>query len=434
MKKNWQELAITDMILGYHQVLENGLTIYLIPQTDFQETHAAFLTNYGSTMRKFIHPQTDTWYQAPDGVAHFLEHKMFDQEDGQDVFLRFTELGAAANAYTTQKQTVYTFTTNQNVELATNFLLDYVQSPYFTVESVEKEKGIIEQEIRMYDDNYDWVGYRLALAHAYPSHPVGIDIAGSVDSIYQITKEDLYTCYHTFYHPSNMTLILSGNFDLHSIQQTIEKNQAAKQYVPQEPVVLEKMFDETLNRTKAIRKDIDAQTNYITALYKDICAKNSDKPSQYQDLVVEILLDMLFSEISPYTEMFLEEELIDSDISYYCNYQNDYAYIMVQVTTKKPNEFIEHYRSVWYEGSTITKEQFEKVRKANIGNLIQVQSSPSVITRFLTENITDGVTPITVHQWLNEITFEEVSNKYEEIKAHLDDYLTFVFLSGKEQS
>lgn len=431
MTTTWHEFFVTDTIKGYHGQMANGLNVYLVPQPDFMEAHASFFTDYGSTMRKFINPQTNEWYQAPDGVAHFLEHKMFDQPDETDVFLTFTEMGASANAYTTQKQTAYTFTANQNIKQAVNFLLDYVQTPSFTKASVEKEKGIIEQEIRMYDDNFDWVGYRLALAHAYPSHPVGIDIAGSVDSIYEITKDDLYTCYNTFYHPSNMNLVLSGNFDLAEIQQTVVENQALKNYQPQEPIVLEKMFDETLNRTKALRQNIDARTNYITALYKDVCAKNNDKPRQYQELVLEILLDMLFSEISPYAEQLLDEALVESDMSYYCNYQADYAYIMMQVTTKRPNEFIEQLKSIWYEGATMTEEQFEKVRKAAIGNLIQVQNTPAVITRFLTENIAENVTPKIIHEWLQAITFVEVEQKYEQIKARLDDYLTFVFLSGE---
>ena len=431
MQTTWQEIPITETVQGYHKRLENGLNVYLVPNTEYQEAHAAFITNYGSTMRRFVHPETGEWYQAPDGVAHFLEHKKFDQPDDTDVFLRFTGLGASANAYTTQKQTVYTFVTNQNVAECTAFLLDYVQTPYFTEESVEKEKGIIAQEIKMYDDNYDWVGNRLSLAYAYPSHPVGVDIAGTVESIYAITKEDLYTCYNTFYHPSNMTLVLSGNFDLAELQTVIEENQAAKDYDEQQPITLEKVFDETLNRTKAVRKDIDAKTNYITAVYKDICTKNDEKPKQYQGMIVEILLDMLFSEISEYADMFYDEELIDSDMGYYCNYQDDYAYIMTQVTTKKPSAFIDAYRSCWYEGSSVTPEQFQKIRKSILGSLIQIQNSPGVITRFLTEDIQDGITPKVLHEWLHEITFEEIYNKYEEIKARLDDYLTFVLLQAK---
>jgi len=427
MQQNWQTFLVTDKITGYYGVLANGLRVYLVPQTDFEEAHGVFLTKYGSTMRKFINPATQEWYEAPDGVAHFLEHKLFDEPDGKDVMLTFQALGASANAYTTQQKTAYTFSTNQKVSEAVAVLLDYVQTPYFTDKSVEKEKGIIEQEILMYEDNFDWLGHSVALAHAYPVHPVGIDIAGTVESIYKITKEDLYTCYNTFYHPSNMTFILSGNFDLTTIQKTIEMNQAGKEYVAQPEIIVEKIIDDTHTKAKAIKQDVAAQTNYITILYKDICAQTNDKPQQYQELVTDIILDMLFSELSLYTEAFLEAGLIEEEIGYSGNYQEEYAYVTWQVSTKKPNEFIEAFRSAWFEGEMMTLEQFEKVRKASIGSIIQIQNSPKTIARFLSDN---EFTPNTLHEWLAEITFEEVVEKYEQMKAHLDDGLSFVFLAG----
>jgi len=430
MQKDWQSFLVADDIIGHYGVLDNGLHVYLVPQTEFEEAHAAFLTKYGSTMRKFINPKTGEWYSPPDGVAHFLEHKLFDEEDGTDVMLKFNELGASANAYTTQQRTAYTFSTNQRVPEAVTFLLDYVQSPYFTTESVEKEKGIIEQELLMYEDNFDWLGHSLALAHAYPNHPVGIDVGGTVESIYKITKEDLYTCYNTFYHPTNMMFVLSGNFDLQEVQQTIEQNQAQKDYDEQPKITVEKTIDVTHTKAKAVKQDIVAKTNYITILYKDICAQGIDKPPQYQELISDILLDMLFSELSLYTEKFLEDGLIEEELGYSVNYQTEYAYAMWQVSTKKPNEFIEAFRSAWFEGEMVTLEQFNKVHKASIGSLIQIQKSPKMITRFLSD---DGLTPKQLRTWLDEITFDEVLEKYEQVKAHLDDGLSFIFLAGDIQ-
>jgi len=427
MQKDWETFPVTDDITGYHGVLDNGLRIYLVPQTNFEEAHASFLTSYGSTIRKFINPKTQEWYTAPDGVAHFLEHKLFDQEDGQDVMLAFNAIGASANAYTTRQKTAYTFSTNKRVPEAVNVLLDYVQAPYFTDESVEKEKGIIEQEILMYEDNFDWLGYSLALAHAYSAHPVGIDIAGSVESIYQITKEDLYTCYNTFYQPSNMTFILSGNFDLVTIQKTIETNQASKQYERGAEIIVEKVVDITHTKAKAVKQDIAAKTNYITILYKDICAQKINKPQQYQELISDIILDMFFSDLSLYTEAFLEAGLIEEEIGYSSEYEEEYAYIAWQVSTKKPNEFIDAFRSALFEGEMMTFEQFEKIRKASLGNIMQIQNSPRTITRFLSDNV---LTPNILRAWLQNITYEEVLEKYEQIKAHLDDGLTFVFLAG----
>jgi len=428
MQKDWQDFVVSDNVTGVHGILDNGMHVYLVPQTDFEEAHASFLTKYGSTMRKFISPKTQEWYTAPDGVAHFLEHKLFDQEDGTDVMMAFNELGASANAYTTQQKTAYTFSTDKNVAQAVALLLDYVQKPYFTEASVEKEKGIIEQELLMYEDSFDWLGHSLALAHAYPAHPVGVDIGGTVESIYQITKDDLYICYDTFYHPSNMTFVLSGNFDLAEIQRTIEENQAQKQYDEAPDITVEKTIDITHTKAKALKQDIVAKTNYITVLYKDICSQRNEKPQSYQELVIDIVLDMLFSELSPYAERFLEEGLLEEELGYSGNYQEEYAYIMWQATTKKPNEFIEAFRSAWFEGETMTLEQFNKVHKATIGSIVQIQNSPKMITRFLSD---DDLTPQMFHDWLDAITFEEVMEKYEQMKSHLDSGLSFVLLAGK---
>lgn len=167
----------------------------------------------------------------PDGIAHFLEHKMFEEEDG-DIFLRFSSLGASANAYTTFERTTYLFSCTENVEENLTTLLDFVQRPYFTDQNVEKEKGIIAQEIRMYDDDPEWRAYFGLLQGLYHRHPVRTEIAGTVESIQTITKELLYTCYETFYHPSNMALFVVGPVDPGRILSLVAENQAKKTFDP----------------------------------------------------------------------------------------------------------------------------------------------------------------------------------------------------------
>ncbi|MGL5043230.1 MAG: EF-P 5-aminopentanol modification-associated protein YfmH [Culicoidibacterales bacterium] len=431
----WNEIVITNKQRGYTTKLANGMEVCLVPNSNFQEAHASFTTKYGSIHRNFVYPKTNEFYQAPDGVAHFLEHKMFDQPDGADVFLAFSQIGASANAYTSHEQTSYIFSANQKIAEAVTILLDYVQKPYFTDQSVEKEKGIIEQEIQMYEDQFSWIGYRYALEQSFPNHPVGIDIAGSVASIKAISKTDLYTCYETFYHPSNMQLVLSGNFDLAEIKAVIIENQALKEYQPQAEIKLAFTEDVTIPATKAIKKQIDAQTNYVSALFKDIRINANVKQTHhiYEEMIVDIILDMLFSNVSAYYDYFIDEFIVDTGISCYATYEKQYAYTLTQVKTKDPNRFIETYKQCWYEGKTINEKQFERVRKMQIGMQIQGQSNMSYITSEMTRLLEEGLTPDTLLTWLKTITFMEVEAKYQEIVSQLDDYLSFVLLEGTPQ-
>ena len=165
--------------------------------------------------------------QVPDGIAHFLEHKMFEKEDG-DVFQQFSKQGASANAFTSFTRTAYLFSSTSDTEKNLKTLLDMVQEPYFTEKTVEKEKGIIGQEITMYDDNPDWRLYFGVIENMYHHHPVKIDIAGTIESISHITAELLYECYNTFYHPSNMLIFITGPVNPEEIMEFIRADQDRK--------------------------------------------------------------------------------------------------------------------------------------------------------------------------------------------------------------
>ncbi|TXK91723.1 insulinase family protein, partial [Parageobacillus sp. SY1] len=163
----------------FYEKMENGLDVYILPKKGFHKTYATFTTKYGSVDNQFVPLGKTEMKQVPDGIAHFLEHKLFEKEDG-DVFQQFSKQGASANAFTTFTRTAYLFSSTTNVEKNLETLIDFVQSPYFSDQTVEKEKGIIGQEIRMYDDNPDWRVYFGVIESLYQNHPVKIDIAGTV--------------------------------------------------------------------------------------------------------------------------------------------------------------------------------------------------------------------------------------------------------------
>src|SRR6476659_11457808 len=213
----------------YYEKLPNGLNVYILPKKGFNKTFATFTTKYGSVDNHFVPLRKEEFTKVPDGIAHFLEHKLFEKEDG-DVFQQFSRQGASANAFTSFTRTAYLFSSTSNVEQNLETLMNFVQEPYFSEKTVEKEKGIIGQEITMYDDNHDWRLYYGVIQNLYENHPVRIDIAGTIESISHINKDLLYECYNTFYHPSNMLLFVVGPVDATKVMEQIKENQNNKTY------------------------------------------------------------------------------------------------------------------------------------------------------------------------------------------------------------
>ncbi len=201
---------------------DSGLTILLYPMRGYSSSYALFGTKYGSVDNCFQRPGEDSFTAVPEGIAHFLEHKLFESEE-RDAFARYAETGASANAYTSFDKTCYLFSCTENFKQSLDILLDFVTSPYFTEQTVQKEQGIIGQEIRMYDDDPNWQVYFNLLRSLYQRHPLRVDIAGTVDSIAKITAQDLYDCYHAFYNLNNMVLAIAGNFQVEDVLESADR-------------------------------------------------------------------------------------------------------------------------------------------------------------------------------------------------------------------
>lgn len=188
----------------------SGLKIFVMPKENYKSAYAVIGTKYGSIDTCFKRGDQADFTRVPEGIAHFLEHKLFESED-LDAFTRYAETGASANAYTSFDKTCYLFQCSDRFEDSLRILLDFVTHPYFTKETVEKEQGIIGQEITMYYDVPGWMSTFNLLRCLYKNHPVRIDIAGTVESISEITDKLLYDCYNTFYNLNNMALAVVGN-------------------------------------------------------------------------------------------------------------------------------------------------------------------------------------------------------------------------------
>ena len=207
----------------YSTTLSNGLNVYICKKPNFSKKIGMFGTKYGSVINDFIDITNGKRTKVPDGIAHFLEHKLFEKE-GANALDLFSKMGVSSNAYTSFDQTVYFFETSEKFEESIAMLVKLIKEPYFTDENVKKEQGIIGQEISMYDDNPEFMVYFNALRAMYVKNPVRIDIAGTIDSISHITKEMLYTCYNTFYSPQNMFFLVVGDVDVDETINLIEDN------------------------------------------------------------------------------------------------------------------------------------------------------------------------------------------------------------------
>ena len=212
--------------------LDNGLKVVLLKKPGFQKKYITFSTHYGGMDSVFIKPGETEPTTVPDGIAHFLEHKLFEEPDGVNVLDRYSKMGASPNAYTGQFYTVYLCSLVDEFRAAMDLLLDYVQRPYFTDENVEKEQGIIEQEIQMGLDNPQRAAYYNLIEGLFHRHPARIRVIGSVESIRQITKELLYMCHDTFYHPSNMVVTVAGDVSFDEVADIVTADMSQRSYTP----------------------------------------------------------------------------------------------------------------------------------------------------------------------------------------------------------
>ncbi|MCK1992412.1 EF-P 5-aminopentanol modification-associated protein YfmH [Peribacillus muralis] len=396
----------------FHEKMDNGLEVYILPKKGFNKSFATFTTNYGSVDNHFKPLNETDFSKVPDGIAHFLEHKLFEKEDG-DVFQQFSKQGASANAFTSFTRTAYLFssTTDFNKNLKT--LIDFVQDPYFSEKTVEKEKGIIGQEINMYDDNSDWRLYFGTIANMYHHHPVKIDIAGTVASIADITKDMLYECYNTFYHPSNMLLFVVGPVDVESTMKLIRDNQANKGYNEQ-PEVERKFADEpnTVAKKKEILK-MNVQTPKVMLGIKAINVQQSGLQLLKRELATNIYLEMLFGKSSPLHEELYEEGLIDQSFSYDYTQEQGFGFALIGGDSAKPEELTESICTILQKskaGTGLNEESLHRTIKKKIGSFLRSLNSPEYIANQFTRYTFNDMNLFDVVSVLEKLTIEDIRN------------------------
>ena len=366
-------------------VLDNGLKVYICEKPENTSAYAVFGTVYGSIDTKFSKNGGET-VEVPEGIAHFLEHKLFESEDG-DAFSKYAKTGAMANAFTSFDRTCYLFSCSDNFYENLDILTDFVQSPYFTAETVKKEQGIIGQEIRMYDDSPSWRVLFNMLSAMYVNHPVKIDIAGTVESIALIDADLLYKCYETFYNPANMFICIAGNVDTKAVLKRIEESVKCK-----DKTVIERVG---FNEPDSINKNyVEQKFPVLTPMF---CFGYKQKiSSPYRRLkskiCVNLLLEIICGEASPLYKRLMNEGLINDEFDFEYFTGRDYASVIFSGESKDPSRVaeeikkeIEHIKEHGFD-----KKLFSAVKCAQYGEAVRCfNSAEATVMQFVDSAVFD---------------------------------------------
>lgn len=353
--------------------------------------------------------------KVPDGIAHFLEHKMFEEPTG-DIFATFASHGASANAFTSFDQTVYLFSATEHVNENIQTLVDFVQNPYFTDQNVEKEKGIIGQEIDMYADNPDWRVYFGLIEAMYQKHPVHIDIAGTVESIRTITKEMLYECYNTFYHPSNMLLFVVGGVDPQEVIDMVRSNQKRKNYKPQGSI--QRFFEPEPEQVGEARREAKLAVSLPKCLFgfKESDVGLTGEQLLRRDMTTQLMMDLLFGSSTRLFQKLYDEDLISDSFGHEYNSSPQYAFSAIGGDTKDPDQLLGRIRE---EVDAIVEKgfespDFERARKKKIGGYLRMLNSPENIAHEFTRQQFRGGDFFNMLPLYESITLEDVNLRLRE--------------------
>lgn len=422
MKKQTSELLQEHYFYGEHP---SGLPVYVFPK-QLTSTYAILAVRYGSADSSFRQAGDTQWTTVPDGVAHFLEHKLFDNPDGSDSFTRFSELGADANAYTTCNRTAYLFSCTDRFEESLSELISFVTTPYFTPQTVQKEQGIIAEEIRMYRDSPWDRCFQNLMEGLYQANPIRKNICGSVSSIAKITDRMLYDCYRSFYRLPNMVLAVCGNVTPEQVMRV------ADGILPQEKQAFSierKAVHEPPEAYKSLR---EARMQVSKPIFS-IGIKDSDIPADSaararRDAAMSILEEILFSRSGSFYSNLFEEGLLTASYSYGYSITDCVAFHTLSGESDRPQEVrqrLRHYlEQIAREG--IPREDFERCRRVLYADELRSYDSTEEIANNLLTFVLDGTDLFNYPVLLQSIRYEELAPLLQSMLRENADCLSVI--------
>ncbi len=398
----------------YCGVHSTGLGVFVIPKPGFSKKYAIFGTKFGSVNNKFVPLGESEPISVPDGVAHFLEHKMFEQSDGSNAFDKFSKYGANANAYTSFTCTCYLFSCTQNFNESFEHLLKYVQEPYFTDENVSKEQGIIGQEIRMYDDEGSWQVAINMLKALYHNNPVRIDIAGTVESISQITKDTLYKCYNTYYNPSNMAVTVCGDVDpdeiFNIVESCIDNDRPSGQVTsvfPDEPESICQSYIET--------KSAVALPLFSLGFKDNVKAKGDELLKR--EIAINIISKLICGKSSSLYTRLYESGLINEEFGFDIMVEELFSCAAMCGESNDPkavqSAIVDEINRVRKEG--FDKDALQRVKKAYLGSFLRGFNDVEQIAGSVERNILSGVNIFNFGKVHSEVDMDYINKVFDEV-------------------
>jgi len=422
IKEQYNELLNEKL---FRKNLSNGLEIIILPKPSYVSTHAYFFTQYGSNNNNFV--VGDKTYDMPKGIAHFLEHKIFEDSE-KSIFEEFSKNSASVNAYTNFVSTCYLFSCTDNYHKNLGQLLQFVQNPYLTDENVEKEKGIIGQEIRMYDDNPDWRVYFNTLQAMYHDHPVKYDIAGTVESVNKTTKEDLTLCYNSFYVPQNMKVFVTGDVSIEDTIKTVESNLNDQFVNPASPVktLIPQERNSVFKKKIVEEMEVSVPTFYVG--YKDIQGDLSSKVLLKNGIVTSLLLDIVFGKTGKIYQELYKDGLINSSFGYEYTFEKGYSHALLGGESKNPEqayEMITKYLSN-YDNDVISGEIVERSKRKMIGRFLNAYNSIEYIGKSYVGYLSRGLDLFDYLEVLQSLNQGDFVQRFKELFRDDNNVLSIV--------
>lgn len=391
----------------------SGLNIYVFPK-QLATTYAVFSTEYGSADNRFRLACDKEWIDVPDGVAHFLEHKMFANEDGIDSFEKFGALGANANAYTSHDQTAYLFGCSEKFEESLEELLTYVTHPYFTPESVTKEQGIIAQEIRMGDDNPSSRRYYQLLRALYGNRQIYTQICGTVESIAQITAQTLYDCYRVFYNLSNMVLVVCGDVDVETVLSVADRILPVQEEV-------EILRDRPEEPKDVICSKLSCQMEIAQPIFaigiKDAPFFYAPADRVRRGNALDILCEMLFNQSGELFNSLYQEGLITGSLGFGYDEGRTYAFVGLSGESPDPDAVLERVKETVENAKKngLSRIDFTRCKRVMYAELVREFDSTTDIADLILDAVQSGIEPFDFVSILDSVTFEDVEAVLHEV-------------------
>lgn len=402
---------------AYYEKLENGLDVYVYRKKDYHTFYAYFVTNYGSLNNEFVPISENKMQKFPDGIAHFLEHKMFEKKDGQ-ILDKFPLIGGSVNAFTSYENTVYHVYGSEKFYENLKLLIDFVQEPYFTKETIEKEKGIIKQELFMGLDNpYRVFSYR-KLKNIFVNLKYGKEIVGLEKDIDSITKEDIYKCYNTFYNPSNMCLIIVTNENEKDVINFVKENQKNKKFAKQNKIKVKKVKEPDY-----VNKDFDiiyqnVSKSEVSYSFK-INIDNYDVNVHKLELYLYIIFISNFGKLTGFGLDLKEKGLICGNIGISSTKYTSHIVVSINVTTNYPEKIIKILEER-LKKLKLNEEYFNMIKKSMISDFVYYFTSVSAIMGYLYESYFNNKKIITTDfKDFKDLSFEELESIFK--KTNLDN-------------